>query len=158
MEQVIDSFSGPYEMFSNFYPAYVYLDGVEFPTIEHAFQAGKSTEHFFRKIISSLPANKAGLAKKRGRAIKLREDWDKVKISLMHDLLCQKFKEEPFKSKLLNTRAFTLIEGNYWHDNIWGNCTCRKCKDIQGQNWLGRLLMEVRSELIEKGDCYRRYS
>lgn len=33
-----------------------------------------------------------------------------------------------------------------WHDNFWGNCTCVKCENIEGQNWLGKLLMKVRDE------------
>ena len=40
-----------------------------------------------------------------------------------------------------------LIEGNYWHDNYWGNCLCPKCKEIEGQNQLGKILMKVRSTL-----------
>lgn len=37
-----------------------------------------------------------------------------------------------------------IVEGNYWHDNYWGNCTCDKCKNIEGQNKLGKILMKIR--------------
>ena len=158
MSAIINSFTGEDEIYSNFYPVVVYLEGVGFPTIEHAYQAAKSKEFFFRKLIAAIPAHRAGLAKRRGRNIRLRSDWEEVKISIMHDLLCQKFTKEPFKSKLLSTGDAKLIEGNYWHDNIWGNCNCAKCKNTEGQNWLGRLIMDVRSQIIEKGNCYRRYS
>jgi predicted NAD-dependent protein-ADP-ribosyltransferase YbiA (DUF1768 family) len=39
-----------------------------------------------------------------------------------------------------------LIEGNYWHDNCWGSCTCIKCADRPKQNALGKILMLVREE------------
>jgi len=154
--KTINSFVGKYEMFSNFYPCIVQFEGLNFPTVEHAYQAAKSKEFFFRKLIAALPAEKAGLAKKRGRNIRCRGDWEKVKIEVMEELLVQKFKQEPFRSKLLETGDAKLIEGNHWHDNIWGDCYCgTKCKYIEGQNWLGRLLMKVRDQLREKNNCYR---
>ena len=39
-----------------------------------------------------------------------------------------------------------LIEGNTWHDNYWGVCSCSKCNG-RGKNRLGKLLMKVREEL-----------
>jgi hypothetical protein len=108
-------------------------------------------------LICGLPAEKAGLAKRRGRTGRLRSDWEDVKIDIMYDLLCQKFKQEPFKSKLLETDDAIIIEGNYWHDNVWGDCYCNKCKDTKGENWLGKFIMDIRSQLSEKGNCYRRY-
>ena len=159
MNKDINSFVGEFEMFSNFFPAIVQLEGLNFPTVEHAYVASKSKEYFFRKLIVELPASKAGLAKRRGRNIRLRGDWSEVKIDIMHDLLCQKFSQEPFKTKLLETNDAKIVEGNHWHDNIWGECFCGdKCKNIEGQNWLGRLLMDIRSQIIEKDNCGRRYS
>jgi len=156
MGTVINSFTGQYKEFSNFYPVIVNLEGLNYTTVEHAYQAAKSTEFFFRKLIASLSSDKAGLAKKRGRTIKLRPNWEEKKIHIMRDLLIQKFNQEPFKTKLLKTEDAMIIEGNYWHDNIWGQCYCnKKCKNIEGQNWLGRLLMDIRSEIIEKDNCYR---
>lgn len=76
----------------------------------------------------------------------------------MNDLLCEKFKQHPFKKMLLETGDVKIIEGNYWHDNLWGNCFCKKCENIKGQNWLGRLIMDIRSQVEQKGNCYRRYS
>ncbi len=158
MSTVINSFKGEYDIFSNFYPAIVHFEGLNYPTVEHAYVASKSKEFFFRKLICALPAEKAGLAKRRGRTGRLRSDWEDVKIDIMYDLLCQKFKQEPFKSKLLETDDAIIIEGNYWHDNVWGDCYCNKCKDTKGENWLGRLIMDVRSQISGKGNSYRRSS
>jgi len=164
MSDHIKSFSKKYKTFSNFYPAIVYLDGMGYPTVEHAYQASKSTEFFFRKLIAVIPSNKAGLAKARGQSIRLRSDWKDVQIDIMHDLLCQKFKMDPFKKTLIETGDVKIIEGNYWHDNIWGDCYCENKKGEhpecleEGSNWLGRLLMDIRRQLIDKGNCYRRHS
>jgi len=157
MDVVINSFKGENEIYSNFYPVIVRFEGMSYPTVEHAYQASKSKEFFFRKLMVALPADKAGLARSRGRTIRLRSDWEEVKINIMYKILCQKFDQEPFKSKLFNTGDAIIIEGNYHHDNIWGDCYCKQCKDIEGQNWLGRLIMDIRSQIIEKGNYYRRH-
>lgn len=157
--EIINSFHGQYDFLSNFYPCIIQFEGLNYPTVEHAYQAGKSTEFFYRKLIAALPAEKAGLAKRRGRDIRLRRDWETLKVEIMFELLCTKFKQEPLKSKLLSTGNTKLVEGNRWHDNIWGNCICGKEGCLQeGQNWLGRLLMDVRGQLREKNYCHGRHS
>jgi hypothetical protein len=65
----------------------------------------------------------------------------------MKKFLMQKFSKHEFKSLLLSTENMFLEEGNYWHDNFWGNCYCKKCKNIIGKNQLGKLLMKVRKIL-----------
>jgi predicted NAD-dependent protein-ADP-ribosyltransferase YbiA (DUF1768 family) len=66
----------------------------------------------------------------------------------MYDLVLQKFKLNPkIRKKLIATDGSPLIEGNTWHDCIWGTCTCTMCGG-KGLNWLGRILMHVRDALI----------
>ena len=67
-----------------------------------------------------------------------------VKDKVMLNFLRIKFMNAELRDKLLETGDSVLIEGNTWHDNYWGNCSCAKCKDIEGKNMLGRLLMQVR--------------
>ena len=67
----------------------------------------------------------------------------------MTDFLHQKFVIRYFQEKLLSTKDRELIEGNFWHDNFWGDCSCKKCQDIEGGNRLGKLLMEIR-EVVGK--------
>lgn len=65
----------------------------------------------------------------------------------MYSVLKAKFEQNPFlKQKLLDTNDDILIEYNTWCDNIFGDCTCPKCVHIQGQNYLGKLLMQLREE------------
>jgi ribA/ribD-fused uncharacterized protein len=146
--KTINRFKDKYAMFSNFSPCVVIFEGRTYPTTEHAYQAAKSKDDMFRKTISELPANKAGQTKRLGRKVKLRDDWELIKISVMRRLLMQKFSYDEFRKLLLSTDDSIIIEGNYWHDNYWGDCYCSDCKDIVGKNNLGKLLMKIR-EIIK---------
>lgn len=61
----------------------------------------------------------------------------------MENCLRQKFKQEPFKSKLLATGNIIIQEGNRWNDKFWGICL----KTNQGENHLGKMIMKIREEL-----------
>jgi ribA/ribD-fused uncharacterized protein len=71
----------------------------------------------------------------------MRDDWNDIKIDVMRDLLQEKFSDDDLRELLLATGDAELIEGNTWNDYFWGVCLG------EGQNWLGKLLMEVRKEL-----------
>lgn len=135
----ITSFSGPHRFLSNFWSVPIAFEGMTYRTVEHAFQAAKTLDEGMRKQIRNDP-DAAG-AKKRGRKVELRADWEAIKIDVMRELLRQKFGTEPLKSKLLKTGKAQLVEGNWWGDRFWGVC------DGVGENHLGRLLMEIREEL-----------
>lgn len=137
----IDRFRGHYEFLSNFSPAPVILDGEIYPTVEHAFQAAKSRDTYDRLRIRT--AKTAAEAKKLGRKVFLREDWDRVKLDTMLDLLRQKFASGALRRMLAATGDAELEEGNWWGDTFWG--TSRG----HGENWLGVLLMHVRREVQE---------
>jgi ribA/ribD-fused uncharacterized protein len=144
----IDSFSGSWSFLSNFHPAEVYLDGVKYASIEHAFQASKTLDLKRREKFTYLI--KPAAAKKMGRDLPLRPDWEEVKVGIMRELLMQKFSPSIPKRKLLSTFQAELIEGNWWHDTFWGVCDGSgrhwKCPGHEpyGENMLGKLLMEVR--------------
>ncbi len=142
----ITDFQGKYFFLSNFAPAAVRLDGLEFPTVEHAYQAAKTLETAARRRIQA--ASTPALARKMGRKLAVRPDWPEVKVTVMQELLRQKFARHPhLKELLLATGEAELVEGNTWHDNFWGDCRCPRCRAAPGENRLGRLLMEVRREL-----------
>lgn len=145
---MIDFFDGEYAFLSNFYNASCIFEGKLYPTVEHAFQAAKSLDHAERDWIAA--AGSPGLAKRLGRRVNLRPDWEKVKFDVMEECLRSKFADPVLKQKLLATGDEELVEGNYWHDNTWGNCSCEKCKDIIGRNMLGNILMKLRTEFMEE--------
>lgn len=146
---MIDSFKNQYAFLSNFYQVSITYEGIMYGSVEHAYQASKSFDDKYRKMIATIPGNKAGLTKQFGNNVKLRPDWEKVKIDIMEKLLYKKFMYLHLRYLLLLTKDEDLEEGNHWHDNFWGNCSCKKCKDIPGQNILGKLLMKIRKELKE---------
>lgn len=132
--------------FSNFQLSPVRCDlGVEYPTVEHAFQAMKTLERGERERIAALAT--PGMAKRAGRKVRLRSDWESVKEQLMIDLLRQKFaRGSDHAQALLATGDEQLVEWNTWHDRVWGRCTCGRCRG-QGRNLLGQALMLIREEL-----------
>lgn len=134
----IESFSGEFRFLSNFWPASVELDGDLYPSTEHAYQAAKTLDKGLRSKIRQ--ADSPGKAKRLGGKLKLREDWETVKLGVMENILRQKFSEPLLKMKLQNTAPKELIEGNHWNDTFWGIC------NGEGSNHLGKLLMKIRDE------------
>ena len=141
---MITEFSGRYRFLSNFVSGPVVFEGHTYPTVEHAYQAAKTVSEDERDLIRSIKS--PGAAKRLPKTV--RPDWDEIKLSVMEDLLMQKFSAEPYRSQLLDTGEQILIEGNRWHDIFWGRCNCRICEG-RGQNQLGKLLMKIRSKLSD---------
>lgn len=132
----INLFRGQHRFLSNFYSCPIVFEGMLYPSLEHAFQAAKTLDPNERQTVRDMPT--PGQAKRAGRKVKRRDDWDDIRVGVMRELLYQKFNEPELRQWLLNTGDAQLIEGNDWGDVFWGVCRGR------GENWLGRLLMEVR--------------
>ena len=140
---MIDNFKGEYRWLSNFHLVDVVYDGEVYPSTEHAYQAAKTLHDITREQIRLAPT--PGVAKALGKACLLRPDWEEIKVEVMEDLLRQKFKNPLLKAKLLATVGHDLVEGNHWGDTFWG-----VCRD-KGLNMLGKLLMQIRDETINRG-------
>ena len=89
-------------------------------------------------------ASTPDLAKKMGRSVSLRPDWEDIKDDVMLEGLYRKFTNDELAEWLLDTGDEELVEGNWWGDRYWGVC------NGIGQNKLGKLLMKVREELAEE--------
>ena len=140
--KAISQFRGEFRFLSNFFPATVVMDGLRFTDTEAAFQSQKEPEkaHMFEGLD---PAT----TKAMGRKANLREDWDEVKNDVMRRVVRLKFEQNTdLRKRLIDTGDAVLIEGNNWHDNYWGACTCEGCERKKGKNMLGNILMELRSE------------
>jgi ribA/ribD-fused uncharacterized protein len=143
---MISSFSGEHRFLSNFWQCKVLLGGLQFESTEAAFQAAKCADPGQMLQFQCLsPAE----AKRTGRQIQIRPDWNDIRERVMWFLLMQKFAPgTELAQRLLATGDQQLIEGNQWHDNYWGSCTCFRCSNFfPGLNRLGHLLMQVRAEL-----------
>lgn len=132
----IKGFSGPYRFLSNFYPAVVELDGMYFPTVEHAYQAAKFDDVAIRRSVQCCAT--PGKAKRFGKSGLIRTDWSEVRYDIMHDLIMQKFSKAEFAKMLLSTGDKYIEETNTWQDVYWGVC------NGVGENNLGKILMSVR--------------
>lgn len=139
-KQVISPFVGEYEYLSNFYEAPLAYKGVMYLSSESAYQAHKFTEN--HKDFSWLTPMKA---KKLARKREVREDWEEVKYQIMLEIVREKFTQNwHLQNKLIETGDVLLVEGNYWGDTYWGVC------NGEGTNYLGKILMQVREEAINK--------
>jgi ribA/ribD-fused uncharacterized protein len=157
----IGYFKGPWGFLSNFYPVSVklWIEAVpyaherpgatveEYASVEHAYQAAKFLDAAIREKFR-FPGLAPGQAKTFAYSLKqkgkVRVDWELESLTVMRELLIQKFRYSILRRKLLSTFGAELVEGNFWHDNFYGNCVCDECADIPGLNHLGRLLMELR--------------
>lgn len=140
---MIQEFQGKYRFLSNFWPAIVFLDGEEYATVEHAYQAAKCSDPAYRALVRM--ARTPGDAKRLGRRAAKDVKWEARKIMVMRDLVRQKFRSPALRTLLQATGDERLVEGNRWHDRFWGHCLCGTCPP--GQNHLGRILEQVRAEL-----------
>lgn len=138
---LIDQFKGEYHFLSNFYIAELVWDGIVWPHSEAAYQAAKTLDRETRLRFTSLTP---GGAKRAGKVIELRSDWEDVKLEVMYEIVRAKFEQNPMlKQKLLDTENAYLEEGNFHKDNIWGACPPG---NRSGKNWLGKILMNLRNE------------
>lgn len=142
----IANFRGKYSFLSNFYESKVIIGGLEYPHSESAFQAMKTINQKERLKFRNITPTQA---KKLGRKIELRPDWEDIKIKAMHLIVREKFKQnKELQTLLLATEDTYLEEGNNWNDRTWGTV------NGIGQNYLGRILMQVRSELRARNQTY----
>jgi len=145
-DKEVKGFFGEYKFLSNFWPAKVFLDNVEYSSVELAYQSAKwKPEHReYFQTCTELESIKYNEENKPHDAC-TKEEWSERKLTIMTDLVTQKFNPllNPENTKLLlDTNEKHLEEMNWWNDLYWGTN-----KDGEGENHLGKLLMEVRDEL-----------
>jgi ribA/ribD-fused uncharacterized protein len=147
---VIDSFAGEYLFLSNFAAAPTPHRGWMYPTSEHAFAAAKTRDP--AAIAAIRDTDDPAQAKQIGRAAPLVEGWNAGgKFLAMEEVVWSKFDHNAdLAGRLLATEGSLLVEGNTWHDQIWGSCRCDEHHDIPGANALGVILMAVRLRLMAR--------
>lgn len=133
----IMKFEGDYRWLSNFWPCDVY----GWPTVEHAYQASKSTDLGERQLI--MQCQTPGQAKRLGQKVNLRPDWNKIRIEVMGGLIQAKFSivNGLLMQLLIDTGDYEIVEGNTWGDTFWG------ISNGLGENNLGKLIMFHRNIL-----------
>lgn len=141
---MIQSFTGKYHFLSNFYLCPITYKGRTYPSAENLFQALKD-ESRAEEFVSISPKE----AKSLGKKVKLREDWDSIRNSVMTAVLELKFEQNPdLAHKLGMTIPHRLVHGNTHRDNYWGHDLNGK---VEGENHLGLILMRIRDKYKPKG-------
>jgi predicted NAD-dependent protein-ADP-ribosyltransferase YbiA (DUF1768 family) len=131
----------------------IVVDRWTYPSVENAYQAAKCQWKDDKCLmVNASPSESKQLVKE----VVCVDNFNR--IGTMEALLYQKFgvdmslaqmsmSHANLQVKLLNTGREIIIEGNTWHDNFWGNCTCSRCIHTPGANVLGSLLMHVREKV-----------
>lgn len=136
-------------------------------SVEHAYQASKCASYeMFERV---LRAKTAADARRLGRSVAIKRNWEAIKLPLMRGLIQAKFESHPALAQaLVNTGSVDLVEGNTRGDRFWGATALTAVDDpvatpmtlwksgdgytaLGGENWLGKLLMERRSVLQNRG-------
>lgn len=138
----ITAFKGKYRFLSNFYDAPFSYELAAWPTSEHAYQAAKTFDKDQKTSIQLCAT--PGAAKRLGKMVTRRSDWEEIKVRVMGEILKAKFDQNDYlKRQLTATGTEDLVEGNTWGDVFWGMCKG------EGQNNLGKLLMDLRDFYLE---------
>lgn len=147
---MIKRFEGKYKYLSNFWNAPVMFEGDMYLNNEAAFQAAKIADREERLNVKAWQDGEVvlftemnpSIAKRTGRHVQLREDWEEVKEDVMYTICLDKFtRNKDLRDRLLSTGNQLLVEGNNWGDRVWGQV------NGVGENRLGKILMRIRGEL-----------
>jgi ribA/ribD-fused uncharacterized protein len=148
---------GAFGFLSHFHPSPIALDGGIWPTVEHFYQAQKSDHPDYRaavrvaetpglaKRLAAQPTAPRRLAQKswfRKNGIMPRADWHDVKLDIMRRADYAKFSQHPDLAALLLATGDAQLTEDSPSEPFWGTGP-----DGEGQNWAGRVIMEVRHQL-----------
>lgn len=138
-EKNIKGMFGTYRFLSNYQVIPVLYEGLEYPSTENAYQAAKSLDPVVRKQFLNITPSEA---KKLGKKLVIRPDWDEIKYDVMKEICTYKFTQhQSMRDALISTGDRYIEETNHWKDRYWGVC------DGVGENNLGKILMEIRASL-----------
>ena len=133
----ITEFKNENRWLSNMWHCKIWYGGHFYGSVEHAYVAAKTLDVGERHKIRYI--REPHTAKKYGRSLILRDNWNILKLGYMEAFLIQKFDPDTkLGQKLIDTGDVLLVEGNYWNDTFWGVCRGK------GENNLGKLLMKIR--------------
>ena len=141
---MIEHFENPeHEFLSNFALVQIEYKGKMFPSVEHAYQSAKCNDPEWQ--LKCQDENiKPGKIKSMSKHVVAVKGWVSIKIDVMKECIKKKFMQEPYRQLLIDTGHVHIQEGNHWYDAYWGVRT----DTGKGQNHLGRIIMDIRDELL----------
>lgn len=150
-DREIKGFFGEYRFLNNFWPAKVFLDGDEYSSTESAYQAAKYKRDERAYLEKCTPKEAIVFVREHPMTAYTPVEWDDAKLNIMRNLLVQKFDKQlnpDNHQKLIDTGNKYLEETNYWGDTFWGVHKSEASEKGEGQNNLGKLLMEIRDAIL----------
>lgn len=143
----IKGFFGEYRWLSNYHLCPIKWGVFTFPSTENAYQwlkidvcALKNVHQDFNDYAALFQTCSPKDAKKYGKVVPLRDDWDLIRYTKMFAVNLVKYMDNPdLAEKLRKTGRAYLEETNTWNDTYWGVC------NGVGENNLGRILMDIRT-------------
>lgn len=144
----IKSFSGEHRFLSNFWPSEFNLYDVRWPCAENCYQWMKFDKD--PELLDQFLQASPGRSKRLSRELEkdIRKDWLNVRVDVMTKIQYEKYTQNPHLAHMLvETGSVSIVEGNTWNDTFWGvNLSTGK-----GKNMLGKILMDLRNELLGMG-------
>lgn len=138
----INSFKGEYAFLGNRFPCRFVWHGLNYSSVEAAFQSSKCADEAERKVYASCSADKAAL---KGKEQMPYFGWEEKRLDIMESIQQAKFEQNPaLKRKLADTGNRILINGNNKQDTFWGI----DLYSWQGENQLGKIIMNIRRKEI----------
>jgi len=142
----IKEFQGPWRGLSNFEGPEIQYGHIWYKKPENAYQAAKFLDLGLRKEFVDLDPGEAKRLARKNKDL-IRPDWRVINWTVMNIVNRQKYLDRIYLDLLLRTGTAYLTEGNTWHDNYWGACSCAKCAKEKKYNRLGTLLMDIRDQM-----------
>jgi hypothetical protein len=147
---MIGPFTGEYRWLSNFSHHDIVVHAHSYPTVEHFYQASKAATMDGYQLV--MAATTPGEAKRAGRRVAVRPDFEAKKRAFMMQGVLAKFTQhDDLREKLVATGDERLAEVNTWGDTYWGEVWADGQAEgsgyVHGENWLGRILMMTRELL-----------
>lgn len=129
---------------SNFSPSPIELDGIVYPTAQHAFLAARTDNPAQRERLSQVKSPfRAKIAASR---FPVRADWPQVELTVLEQVMRLKFRDPTLRQKLASTGDALILLLNDWGDNYDGVCLDKDSDHWWGENRVGLILMAIRDE------------
>lgn len=136
----------PYYEFTNFFERVIPIEGKDWPTSEHYFQAGKFPDRpDLQEKIRSLPTPRDAFQFARQYDHLKRKDWEQAKQDIMYRAVSHKFVMHGDLGELLMATGTARLVEHTVNDRCWGDGG-----DGTGENRLGQMLEKIRSQLFER--------
>lgn len=140
-------FSSAFDPLNNWSAHAVRIWGKTFPTAEHAYHWRKFSDGLpaVADEILAAPSPWAAMQVERTYRSERQHNWNDVKAAIMTEILRAKLAQnQDVRDCLIKTGTKQLIENSPW-DSFWG-----VGKNGDGQNQMGKILMELRKELAPR--------